>query len=255
MLHAAATSSSRVDGGFSATSNPPRRPLDQSGRPERDRERAPVGHCSATRSTAPLRTCSRASTGSRVLRRSLDAPDSLVAEPHDQPRFTFVHVPVAACTVGLRARRRAAHRGPPDCSTWTRSVYATSTARSAPTCLRPGDRIVAGQTLDRAVEPTVLDSPIRRSSSSSPTTAPARKSTSTSRRRLRPCRALSNFFADLHAGPARAVRRVHHAGQHLPDALNGYFGLDVPRQPDTIYAWSGPEVNLFPVTVPGTNSR
>ncbi len=65
----------------------------------------------------------------------------------------------------------------------------------------------------------------------------------------------SNFFAAFTPGQPDLFDRFTTPVNIFPTLFDGYFGLDVPRQPDTIYAWSGPEVNLFPVTVPGTNSR
>ena len=41
----------------------------------------------------------------------------------------------------------------------------------------------------------------------------------------------------------------------FPTLFGGYLDMDVPRSADTIYAWSGPETNLFPVDVPGKTSR
>jgi hypothetical protein len=41
----------------------------------------------------------------------------------------------------------------------------------------------------------------------------------------------------------------------LPTLFEGYLGVAVPRQPDTVYAWSGSEFNLFRVEIPDRNSR
>jgi len=65
----------------------------------------------------------------------------------------------------------------------------------------------------------------------------------------------SNFFAAYTPGRPELFDKFTTPVNIFPTLFDGYFGLHVPRQPDTIYAWSGPEINLFPVTVPGTNSR
>jgi hypothetical protein len=41
----------------------------------------------------------------------------------------------------------------------------------------------------------------------------------------------------------------------FPTLFEGYLGVTVPRQQDTVYAWSGSVFNLFPVEIPVRNSR
>jgi len=65
----------------------------------------------------------------------------------------------------------------------------------------------------------------------------------------------SNFFAAFTPGKPDLFDEFTTPVNIFPTLFNGYFGMDVPKEADTIYTWSGPEINLFPVTVPGTNSR
>ena len=188
---------------------------------------------------------------SRVLTTIADAP-RLIAEPHDQPRFLFVHVPAphAPWVFGPNGEPRTEGLD---------SFYMD------PVGVRDIDRpeairrvfdqasYVADQTLD-AVE-DLLERPdppvVIIFSDHGPGTEidfnePAKTDL---------VERSSNFFAAFTPGQPGLFDDFTTPVNIFPTLFDGYFGLDVPRQPDTIYAWSGPEVNLFPVTVPGTNSR
>jgi hypothetical protein len=188
---------------------------------------------------------------SRVLTTIADAP-RLIAEPHDQPRFLFVHVPAphAPWVFGSNGEPRTEGLD---------SFYMD------PVGVRDIDRpeavrrvfdqasYVADQTLD-AVE-DLLERPdppvVVIFSDHGPGTEidfnePAKTDL---------VERSSNFFAAYTPGRPELFDEFTTPVNIFPTLFDGYFGLDVPRQADTIYAWSGPEVNLFPVTVPGTNSR
>jgi len=65
----------------------------------------------------------------------------------------------------------------------------------------------------------------------------------------------SNFLATFTPGKPGLYDEFTTPVNILSTLITGYLGEDVPRQPDTIYAWSGSELNLFPVDVFGTNAR
>jgi len=65
----------------------------------------------------------------------------------------------------------------------------------------------------------------------------------------------SNFLATFTPGQPHLFDGFTTPVNVFPTLFDGYFGMNVPKAADTIYAWKGLQVNLFPVTVPGTNSR
>jgi len=188
---------------------------------------------------------------SRVLTTIADAP-RLIAEPHDQPRFLFVHVPAphAPWVFGPDGEPRTEDLG----SFYMDPVGVRSIDR--PEAIRrvfDQASYVAGQTMD-AVE-DLLERPdppvVIIFSDHGPGTEidfnePAKTDL---------VERSSNFFAAYTPGQPDLFDEFTTPVNIFPKLFDGYFGLDVPKQPDTIYAWSGPEINLFPVTVPGTNPR
>ena len=65
----------------------------------------------------------------------------------------------------------------------------------------------------------------------------------------------SNFLATYTPGHPDLYNGFTTPVNIFPTLLSAYLGVDVPRQPDSIYAWSGSEANIVPIDVPGTNSR
>jgi len=187
----------------------------------------------------------------RVLTTIADAP-RLIDEPHHQPRFLFVHVPSphAPWVFGPQGEPRTEGLA---------SFYMD------PVGVRDIDRpeairrvfdqasYVAGQTLDAVEEllerpdpPVVIIFSDHGPGTEIDFNEPAKTDL---------VERSSNFFAAYTPGQPDLFDEFTTPVNIFPTLFDGYFGLDAPRQPDTIYAWSGPEINLFPVAVPGTNSR
>jgi hypothetical protein len=176
----------------------------------------------------------------------------LLDEPHDQPRFVFVHVPSphAPWIFGPNGEPRSeglesffmdpAGVRDIDRDEAMRRVFGQAT-------------YIANQTLDVLDDLTERDNPpvVVLFSDHGPGTEidfnePAKTDL---------VERSSNFFATFAPRQPKLFDTFTTPVNIFPTLFDGYFGMDVPRSPDTIYAWSGPEINLFPVDVAGTNSR
>jgi hypothetical protein len=65
----------------------------------------------------------------------------------------------------------------------------------------------------------------------------------------------SSFFAAFTPGQPNLYAEFTTPINILSTLFGGYLGVEVPKQPDTIYAWSDSQFNLFPVEVPGAGPR
>jgi hypothetical protein len=176
----------------------------------------------------------------------------LIAEPHDAPRFAFVHVPAphAPWIFGAngepRTERLDSFFVDPvgnrniDRAEAVRRVFAQAT-------------YVADQTLD--VLEDLVDRPdppvVVVISDHGPGTEIDFDHPATTDLVERS----SNFLATFTPGQPHLFDGFTTPVNVFPTLFDGYFGMNVPKAADTIYAWKGLQVNLFPVTVPGTNSR
>ena len=187
----------------------------------------------------------------RVLATLADAT-RLIDEPHDQPRFVFVHVPSPHSpwvfgpggeprteqldsffndNLGQRAidRQEALRR------VFAQATFIGQQAVTQAKSLvdRPDPPVVVvfsdhGPGTDISFEQPATTDLVERS---------------------------SNVLATFTPGQERLFDDFTTPVNILPRLFGGYLGLDVPLQPDTIYAWSDKALNLFPVEVPGTQSR
>ena len=183
---------------------------------------------------------------------TIDDAAQLLDEPHTQPRFIFVHVPSphAPWIFGpngepLTEPMESFFMDPAgvrdiDRSEAIRRVLAQTTylsgrvtAAMRPIVDRPDPPVVVilsdhgtGTEID-FIEPATTDL-VERS---------------------------SNFLATFTPGRPHLFDDFTTPVNIFPTLFGGYLGMDLPRSADTIYAWSGPETNLFPVDVPGTTSR
>jgi hypothetical protein len=176
----------------------------------------------------------------------------LVDEPHAKPRFIFVHVPAphAPWVFDANGAPRTESMetfymdpvGPRrfDRAEAIRRVFAQATFVSGRVAeaLRP--------VVDRADPPVVIlfsdHGPGTEIDFSEPATTDLVERS-------------SNFFATFTPGQPDLFDRFTTPVNIFPTLFRGYLGMDLPRSADTIYAWSGPETNLFPVAVPGTRTR
>jgi hypothetical protein len=183
---------------------------------------------------------------------TLDDVTRLIDEPHTKPRFVFVHVasPHAPWVFGPHGERRteglqsfymdpAGVRGI-DRSEGIRRVFDQASFVA--------DRTTAelSRLVDRDDPPAVVVF-----SDHGPGTVIDFRAPATTDLVERS----SNFLATFTPGQPNLFDRFTTPVNILPTLFGGYLGLDVPRQPDTIYAWSDSLYNLFPVDVPGVSSR
>jgi sulfatase-like protein len=177
---------------------------------------------------------------------------SLVDEPHDQPRFIFVHIPSphAPWIFGPDGEPRregmssffadfAGARGI-DRDEALRRVFDQATYIGKQTAAQ------VSKLVDRPNPPAVVvfsdHGPGTEISFTDPATTDLVERS-------------SNFLATFTPGKSGLYDEFTTPVNILSTLLTGYLGADVPRKPDTIYAWSGSELNLFPVDVFGTNAR
>jgi hypothetical protein len=176
----------------------------------------------------------------------------LLAEPHERPRFVFVHVPSphAPWVFGAQGEPR------------TESIDSFFVDPVGKRGIGRGEAVrrvfaqaafVADQTVDVLSGLTARPNPpiVVLFSDHGPGTEidfnePAKTDL---------VERSSNFLATFTPGQPHLFDGFTTPVNIFPTLFDGYFGMDVPRSADTIYAWSGPEINLFPVAVPGTNSR
>ena len=183
---------------------------------------------------------------------SIGDASRLIAEPHDAPRFVFVHVPSphAPWIFGAGGEPRTERldsffidpigsRGI-DRAEAVRRIFAQA-------------NYVANQSLDvlrnlahRPNPPVIVvfsdHGPGTDIDFDAPATGDLVERT-------------SNFLATFTPGKPELFDEFTTPVNILSTLFDGYFEMDLPRFPDTIYAWSGRQINLFPVEVPGTNSR
>jgi hypothetical protein len=176
----------------------------------------------------------------------------LIAEPHETPRFAFIHVPSphAPWVFGADGEPRTEQLD---------SFFVDPVGTRGITRAEALRRVfaqasyVADQTMDVLENLTKRKNPpiIVVFSDHGPGTeidfnAPA--STDLVERS-------SNFLATFTPGKPALFDRFTTPVNLFPTLFNGYFGMNIPLSTDTIYAWQGTQLHLFPVTVPGTNSR
>jgi hypothetical protein len=185
----------------------------------------------------------------RVLSTLADIP-RLIDEPHDRPRFVFIHVPsphspwifgpngeprteridsfFADPVAGRPIDRQEAIRRVFDQATF---LADQTTKELAALVERPDPPVVVlfsdhGPGTDISFSDPVTSDLVERS---------------------------SNFFATFTPGRPGLFDRFTTPVNIFPTLFDGYLGRSFDRQPDTIYAWKGSELNLFPVEVAGTD--
>ena len=184
----------------------------------------------------------------RVLTALADIP-RLIDEPHDRPRFVFIHVPSphAPWIFGPNGEPRTETLG---------SFFADPVG---PRSIDRGEAIrrvfdqatfVADRTTSELADLVERPDPpvVVLFSDHGPGTNISFKNPITSDLVERS----SNFFATFTPGRPGLFDRFTTPINIFPTLFDGYLDRTFPLQPDTIYAWKDSELNLFPVEVDGT---
>jgi len=178
---------------------------------------------------------------------TLDALDRLAAEPHDQPRFTFVHVPSphAPWVFGPNGEPRLE-----GIRTFFADPLGKRTIDRDEAVRRVFDQstYLASQ-VDRALEPIVSrqDPPIIVVFSDH---GPGTGFNFLDPEHSDVAERSSNFLATFTPGMPDLFASFTTPVNLFPTILNGYLGTDVARQPDTLHSWEGSILHLTDVPTP-----
>jgi hypothetical protein len=180
---------------------------------------------------------------------TLDELDRLTTEPHDQPRFLFVHVPSphAPWIFGpngepRREGIRSFFSDPPGLRGLSRDEALRRVFDQA--------GYLAGE-VETALKPVVSrpDPPIVVVFSDH---GPGTGFNFTDPEHSDVAERSSNFLATFTPGRADLFDSFTTPVNLFPTILDGYLGMDVPKEPDTLYSWSGSILNFVeaPTTSP-----